>query len=144
MGALVKRFRKRWQLTNERVKPSFVDRVGYTWRVRLDEAAIARIKDFLEVDLSVMNTGERLIWLGELLQNDIEGVVNLLYVAVMDHAEKLGVDEDAFARALDSDVIEAGAYALAQAVARAEADPSQRIKVLREVVHRWGHAHGIN
>ena len=91
MGALVKRFRKRWQLTNPKVTPAFVDRVGYTWRVRLDEAAIARIKDFLDIDLSTMSTGERLVWLGDLLQDDIEGLVNLLYVAVLDHAEKLGV-----------------------------------------------------
>ena len=144
MGALVKRFRKRWQLTNEKVTPAFVDRVGYTWRVRLDEAAIARIKDFLDVDLSAMNTGERLVWLGDLLQNDIENTVNLLYVSILAHAEALGIDEDAFARALDSDVIEAGGFALAQAVARAEADPSLRIKVLREVVHRWGNSHGFN
>lgn len=140
----MKRFRKRWQLANEKLTPSFVDRLGYTWRVRLDEAAIARIKDFLDIDISTMSTGERLVWLGDLLQGDIGGVVDLLYVAVLGHAEKLGVDDDAFARALDSDVIEAGGFALAQAVARAEADPSLRVKILREVVNQWGTSHGIN
>lgn len=105
----------------ERV-PTFKDRLGHVWPVRFDAAAINRIKAYLYVDVAAMTEAERVSWLGSVLMTDLAGLVDALYAVIAPEADRRGISDEDFGRALCGESIEHAGAALAEALALATTD----------------------
>lgn len=93
---------------------TFTDNAGRTWTVAIHVAAVKRVRAILEIDLyGLVNEGfERL---AELCHDPVT-LVDLLYVLCQDEAEKRGVSDEDFGRAMAGDSIERATMAFIEAL----------------------------
>jgi hypothetical protein len=90
---------------------SFKDTEGRAWTVRVDVAGVKRVRALAGVDLMEAATRGAEA-LGELLADPVK-VCDTLYALCLPEAERRGVTDEDFGRALCGDEIEAAAHALA-------------------------------
>ncbi len=91
---------------------SFVDATGETWTVRIDVAALRRIKELAHVDLRVIDSGKSLLDLA----NDPLTLVAVLYAALQPQIEKRDLSEVQFAERFAGDVLDGAADALVEEI----------------------------
>lgn len=110
---------------------TFVDTAGRTWTVRVDVAAIKRVRSVAGVDLYGL-VDDRFAGLGRLLGDPVP-LVDVLYVLCRDAAERAGVTDEDFGRAMAGDVIERAANAFVEALIDFFPDPRVRAGLRRVI-----------
>lgn len=92
---------------------TFRDNAGRTWTVQVNVHAIKQVRAVLGIDLYAM-IEDGLRKLGELLSDPV-ALVDVLYVLCRDEADKLGVSDEDFGRAMAGEAIERAADAFVEA-----------------------------
>ena len=80
---------------------TFVDNAGRTWTISIHVAAIKKVKGLLGVDLYGLVDGS-FEGLGKLIADPV-ALVDVLYCLCKDEADKLGVSDEDFGRAMGGD-----------------------------------------
>ena len=83
---------------------TFVDNAGRTWTVAISVYAVKRLRALLGIDLYGL-VDDEFKGLGKLLSDPVS-LVDMLYVLCQSEAEKLGVTDESFGRAMAGDAIE--------------------------------------
>lgn len=83
---------------------TFVDNAGRTWTVAISVYSVKRLRAVLNIDLYGLIDDE-FKGLGKLMSDPVS-LVDLLYVLCQSEAEKLGVIDEDFGRAMAGDAIE--------------------------------------
>lgn len=103
---------------------TFTDNAGRTWTISVHVTAIKRVRGLLGLNLlELVDDGFQ--GLGKLLADPI-GLVDVLYVLCKDEADKLGVSDEDFGRAMYGDAIEAARNAFLEEYADFFQDPRVR------------------
>jgi hypothetical protein len=121
-------------LYRERIMGSFVDVHGRRWSVVLDAAALRRLQRTLGVDPAKL-AGDRLGTFADLI-GDPARLVDVLYVVCRPQAERRGMTDEDFGRALAAerptlDAARALAFAVAELVPDARARAALRAGLAR-------------
>lgn len=90
----------------------FVDNAGRTWVIQIHAYAVKELRDLLDVDLYGL-IDDNLQPLGKLLGDPIK-LVDVIYCLCSDQAEKAGVTDRDFGRAMAGDSIEKAADAFVE------------------------------
>jgi len=92
---------------------TFSDNAGRTWTVQIDVAAIKRVRSLIDVDLLDAVDGNLL----ERLVADPVLLCDVIYCLCRPQAEKSGVTDEDFGRAMAGDALEAATGALLEELA---------------------------
>ncbi|MBE7465502.1 MAG: hypothetical protein HS116_18650 [Planctomycetes bacterium] len=106
---------------------TFKDNAGRTWTVSVDVDAIRRVRTALQVNLASAELAQVL----ERLLSDPVLLCDVLFVVCKPEADKLGVSDVDFGRAMAGDAIEAGTLALLEELANFTPNPRDRARVKR-------------
>lgn len=90
----------------------FTDKTGREWIIDLDVGTCREVLKLTGIDLANFHDGKSL----QALWSNDEKLVDVLWVLVKDQAGKLDVDEVAFAKRLNGDVLASGLEAIQQAI----------------------------
>lgn len=82
----------------------FKDNAGRAWAIAVHVAAVKKVRGLLGLDLYSL-VDDRFQGLGKLLSDPVT-LVDVLYVLCKDEADKLGVTDEDFGRAMAGDAIE--------------------------------------
>ena len=88
----------------------FTDTTGRKWAVEVNATTLKRVRGLLDINLLTVLEDECKLLAD--LHSDPILLVDVLYVLCRDQAEKAGVSDEDFGRAMSGDVIEAGLAAL--------------------------------
>lgn len=106
---------------------TFKDNAGRTWTVSVDVDAIRRVRSALGINLASTELAQVL----ERLLSDPVLLCDVLFVVCKPEADKLGVSDVDFGRAMAGDAIEAGTLALLEELANFTPNPRDRARVKR-------------
>jgi len=109
---------------------SFTDNEGREWHLEVTINDVRRLRRDVGVDLVEVVTGD----LAERLRNDVVLLCDVIYALCADQAEKAGVSDEGFGRALAGDVIDDATRALLEELA--DFFPGRRGKALRAMIER--------
>jgi len=107
---------------------TFADAAGREWVVDIDVAALRRVRKRLDLNLMDAIGGETL---GRLADDPVL-LVDVLYVLCQEQAERDGISDEAFGRAMRGDALDAAAGAFLEALA--DFCPSRKAALLRKLV----------
>lgn len=111
--------------------PTFYDREQTAWIIVLDFGLLRRIKRELSVDLlRVVDDPQSLEQLGE----NIETLVNVVWLCVETQAEKMNLTDEDFGSRLDGEAIDQATRALLEALV--DFFPSNRRPILRKLIEK--------
>lgn len=82
---------------------SFVDNSGRRWLIQIHVAAVKRLRGLLDVDLYGL-IDEEFAGLGKLMSDPVK-LVDVIYCLCKDEADKLGVTDEDFGRAMGGDCL---------------------------------------
>lgn len=102
----------------------FKDNAGRTWPVSIHVSAVKRVRGMLGVDLYSL-IDDRFQGLGKLLADPVS-LVDVLYVLCKDEADKQGITDEDFGRAMAGDAIEHATHAFLEEFADFFPDPRAR------------------
>lgn len=88
---------------------TFTDNAGRTWTVAINVATVKRVRGLLGVDLLGL-IDDKFAGLAKLM-GDACDLIDVLYVLCKDEADKMGVTDDQFGRAMSGDALEHAADA---------------------------------
>ncbi len=108
---------------------TFTDNAGRAWSVALNVAALKRVRDLAKVDLLDLRDGR----LFERLFGDPVTLCDVLYAACRPEAEKAGVSDEDFGRAMAGDALEHAARALVSELVAFFPNPRERAALSRVV-----------
>ena len=108
---------------------TFKDTEGRSWAVRIDVDAIRRVRTALKVNLVGNDLGQVL----EQVLGDPVLLCDVLYCLLKPEADKLGVSDVDFGRALAGDVLEQAAIAFLEELADFTPNARDRARVQRAV-----------
>lgn len=117
---------------NPGVTTAFRDTAGQTWVLALDLPTIKRVRTLAGFDFNRL-VRDGLEPLADLF-TDEERLVNVVYAACKDQADKLGMSDEQFGRRFSGDTIEAAAAALVEAYA--DFRPSRGRSVIRALAEK--------
>jgi hypothetical protein len=106
---------------------TFRDNAGRTWTVAVDVAAVKRVRSVLNVDLLEYVDGSLL----QRLAVDPVLLCDVLYVVCKPEADRLGVSDEDFGRAMGGDVIEHATRAFMEALVSFSPNPRDRANLKR-------------
>lgn len=106
---------------------TFRDNAGRTWTVAVDVAAIKRTRSMLNVDLLEYVDGSLL----QRLAVDPVLLCDVLYVVCKPEADRLGVTDEEFGRAMGGDAIEHATRAFMEALVSFSPNPRDRANLKR-------------
>lgn len=109
----------------------FTDNAGRAWTIAVHVAAVKRVRGLLGLDLYSL-VDDRFEGLGKLLSDPV-GLVDVLYVLCKDEADRLGVTDEDFGRAMAGDAIEHASSAFLEEFTDFFPDPRVRAGV-RKVI----------
>ena len=112
---------------------SFTDNAGRTWTVEITVADLKRLRAMLGIDIANLTEPdappeEQLL---ARLATDPVLLVDVLYVLCLDQAEKAGVTDEQFGRAMAGDAIEEATEALLEAIVDFTPNPRERARLAR-------------
>jgi len=117
---------------------TFRDNDGRSWDLSLNIHAVKQVRDVLGVDLldpSGPGPGEESL-LHKLIADPVL-LVDVLYVVCKDQAEKAGVTDEQFGRAMAGDVIDAATKAFLEELADFTPSPRDRARARRVIDATW-------
>jgi len=88
---------------------AFKDTAGRTWIISIHVSAIKRVRGLLGIDLYKL-IDDKFKALGELLADPVQ-LIDVIYCLCKEEADKLGISDEEFGRAMGGDVIEHAANA---------------------------------
>ena len=94
------------------VSATFTDTLGRVWRLELNFSLGKRIRTATGLDLVNFHDGRALITMHE----DVEKLVQVLWLLCAGQAEANGIDEESFGTGLGGDALEQAAHAIEQAL----------------------------
>lgn len=113
--------------------PAFKDAKGRSWEVVVSTTTVARIRDLLKIDpLDVADRESKLL---DQLAEDPVLLVNMLYVTVKPEADRTGVTDEEFGRAIFGASLYDATSAFLEALADFFRDPATRL-AMKEVLKR--------
>lgn len=110
---------------------TFRDNAGRAWAVGINVAAVKRCRGLLGVDVYAL-VDDRFQGLGKLLADPV-GLVDVLYVLCKDEADKQGLTDEDFGRALGGDALGAAADAFTAELIDFFPDPRVRAALVKVV-----------
>jgi len=113
---------------------TFTDAAGREWVVDIDVDALRRVRKRLDLNLMDAIGGPTL----ERLADDPVLLVDVLYVLCEDQADRDGVSDEEFGRAMRGDALDAAARAFLEALA--DFCPKRKARLIRGLVERGGKA----
>jgi len=102
----------------------FKDNAGRSWTIAIHVAAVKRVRGLLSLDLYSL-LDERFAGLAKLLADPVD-FVDVLYVLCKDDADRLGITDEDFGRAMAGDSIEHARNAFLEEYADFFPDPRVR------------------
>lgn len=102
----------------------FKDNAGRAWTIAIHVAAVKRVRGLLGLDLYSL-VDDRFQGLGKLLADPV-ALVDVLYVLCKDEADRLGVADEDFGRAMAGDAIEHASTAFLEELTDFFPDPRVR------------------
>jgi len=109
--------------------PSFKDSAGREWLVRIDVAAIRRVRSKYGIDLANVFGDEAET---AKLQSDVCATVDVIHELVIDQATTLGVTPEQFGQSLSGDALEAACEAFVGAAL--DFLPQSKRRLLQQIV----------
>jgi len=103
---------------------SFADNAGRTWLISINVTAVKRCRALAKVDLYGL-VDKKFEGLGNLLGDPI-ALVDVIYVLCQDEADKLGISDEDFGRAMAGDAIEHATNAFLEELTDFFPDPRVR------------------
>jgi len=113
---------------------TFADTAGREWVIDIDVNALRRVRKRLDLKLMDVIGGETL----DRLADDPVLLVDMLYVLCQEQAERDGVSDEEFGRALRGDVLDAAVGAFLEALT--DFCPSRKRDLLRRLIAKGGEA----
>lgn len=110
---------------------SFRDNAGRAWVLAIHVLAVKRVRGMLGIDLYSL-IDDRFQGLGKLLADPVQ-FVDVLYVLCKDEADRLGVTDEDFGRAMAGDAIELASTAFLEELTDFFPDPRVRAGI-RKVI----------
>lgn len=111
--------------------PQFKDTAGNAWSITLNIDITRKIKNALGVDLLKSMDDPKVL---QRLGDDIETLVNTLWLCVSEQAATRSIDEGAFCKLLDGETIDQATRALLEALI--DFFPESRRAILRKVADK--------
>jgi len=115
---------------------TFTDTAEREWVIDIDVNALRRVRKRLDLNLMDLIAGETL----DRLADDPVLLVDTLYVLCEEQAEREGVSEVEFGKAVRGDVIDAAVTAFLEALT--DFYPSRKRTILRQMIAKGGEAEG--
>ena len=108
---------------------TFKDNAGRSWSISVDIATIRRVRKVLGVNLVASDLADIL----KKILGDPVLLCDILYVVCKPEADKEGISDEDFGRAMAGDAIEHATVAFLEALADFTPNPRDRARVLRAI-----------
>lgn len=112
---------------------TFKDNAGRTWTVSVDVSAIRRVRTALGVNLTSADFAEVL----QKILADPVLLCDVLYVVAKPEADRAGITDEEFGRAMAGDAIEVATQAFLEELANFTPNPRDRARVKRVLSAMW-------